>query len=283
MEVGGARADEAVPYILFHSDREIRRLNHQAGIINPITRRILLSAGVGPGMRVLDVGCGAGDVTLLIAEMVGSAGHVVGVDRVPAALAAAERRSAEHSLQNVSFREGDPAKLSFEQPFDAVVGRYVLMFQADPAAMLRGVARHLRPGGTIVFHEPDWDGCRSRPPSPTYDQSCGWIVETFRRTGIETQMGVKLDGAFRAAGLPAPSMHLEAVVGGTEGGFNWSHQVVELVVTMLPEIQSRGVAAAAEVDIDTLEQRIRGEIEAGSVIVSRSEVGAWSRTPRVQP
>ena len=100
----------------------------------------------------------AGDVTLLVAEIVGSAGHVVGSDRVPAALAAAERRSAEHSLQNVSFREGDPAKLTFEQPFDAVVGRYVLMFQADPAAMLRGVARHLRPGGTIVFHEPAWDG-----------------------------------------------------------------------------------------------------------------------------
>jgi SAM-dependent methyltransferase len=279
MEVaGGGRADD-VPYILVHSDREIARLNHQAGIINPITRRILLSAGISPGMRVLDVGCGAGDVTFLVSEMVGSLGQVVGVDRAPAALAAAERRVAAHPLQNVRFREGDPAALSFEQPFDAVIGRYVLMFQADPVAMLRGVACHLRPGGTIVFHEPDWDACRSSPPAPTYDHCCRWIVETFRRSGIETNMGIKLDATFRAAGLAAPSMHLEAIVGGTKGGFDWSHQVVELVVTMLPEIQSQGVATAADVDIESLGRRMQREIEAGSVIVSRSEVGAWSRTP----
>ena len=92
-------------------------------------------------------------------------------------------------------------------------------------------------------------------------------------------MGIKLDAAFRAAGLTAPSMHLEAVVGGTKGGFDWSHQIAELIVTMLPEIQSRGVATAAEVDIETLGQRMQREIEAGSVIVSRSEVGAWSRAP----
>ncbi|TIL22987.1 MAG: class I SAM-dependent methyltransferase [Mesorhizobium sp.] len=280
MEVaGGARADVHVPYILVHSDREIRRLSHQAGIINPITRRILLSAGISAGMRVLDVGCGAGDVTFLVSEMVGSEGQVIGADLAPAALAAAEGRAAANPIQNVSFREGDPAALSFDRPFDAVIGRYVLMFQADAVAMLRGVARHLRPGGTIVFHEPDWDGCRSSPPAPTYDDCCRWIVETFRRSGIETNMGIKLDAAFRAAGLTAPSMHLEAVVGGTKGGFDWSHQTAELIVTMLPEIQSRGVATAAEVDIETLGQRMQLEIEAGSVIVSRSEVGAWSRAP----
>jgi SAM-dependent methyltransferase len=279
MEVRRGGANDAVPYILVHSDREIRRLNQQAGIINPITRRILFSAGIGPGMRVLDVGCGAGDLTFLVSEIVGSEGHVVGTDRAPAALAAANRRAAAHPIQNVSFREGDPAALSFEQPFDAVIGRYVLMFQADPVAMLRGVVRHLRPGGTIVFHESDFDGCRSRPPAPTYDRCCRWIVETFRRSGIETNMGLSLDAAFRAAGLAAPTMHLEAVVGGTEGGLDWSHQVIELVVTMLPEIQNRGVATAAEVDVETLEQRMRREIEAGSVIVSRWEVGAWSRAP----
>ncbi|MBB6408863.1 hypothetical protein [Mesorhizobium sangaii] len=63
---------------------------------------------------------------------------------------------------------------------------------------------------------------------------------------------------------------------GTKGGFEWSHQTAELIVTMLLEIQSRGVATVAEVDIETLGQRMQREIEAGSVIVSRSEVGAWS-------
>lgn len=89
-------------------------------------------------------------------------------------------------------------------------------------------------------------------------------------------MGIKLDAAFRAAGLTALSMHLEAVV-GEPGAVRLV--TAELIVTMLPEIQSRGVATAAEVDIETLGQRMRLEIEAASVIVSRSEVGAWSRAP----
>lgn len=234
-----------VPYILVHSDREIGRLSHQAGIVNPITRRIFLAAGLTSGMRVLDVGCGGGDVTFLVSEIVGNNGQVVGVDRAPAALAAARSRLTSHPIQNVSFREGDPSERNFEQQFDAVVGRYVLIFQTDPAATLRGITRHIRPGGVVVFHEPDWDGSRSKPQAPTYDLCCQWIVETFRRTGIETNMGIKL----RAAGLADPSMHLESVVGGTIGGLAWAHQVAELIFTMQPEIYGRGVPTPAEVDV----------------------------------
>lgn len=269
-------AKQDVPYILAHSDREIRRLKHQADIINPITRRILLAAGIAPGMRVLDVGCGAGDVSLLISDLVGETGHVVGIDRAPAALAAAERQVATHPVKNISFREGDPASLSFEQPFDAAVGRYVLMFQAEPAAMLRAVAHHVRPGGIVAFHEPDWSGVWSTPSSPSYDQCCRWITETFKRSGIETHMGDRLDAVFRAAGLAAPSMRLESVIGGVKGGVDWAHQTFELLVTMCPEVVARGVASELEIKITGLEQRIQSDVEAGSVIVGRSEIGAWA-------
>lgn len=163
-------ASPAGPYVLGHSNREFERLSAQARIIDPITRTMLNQAGVAPGMRVLDVGSGAGDVAFLAAELVGAMGEIVGVDRAAPAVAAARRRAAERPLHNVSFRVGDPSELSFERPFDAVVGRYVLQFQPDPAAMLRNLAVHLRPGGVIVFHELDWEGARSFPPSPTYDR-----------------------------------------------------------------------------------------------------------------
>lgn len=277
MAVAGSPRD-SVPYILVHSDREFRRLKHQADIINPITRRILLFAGISPGMRVLDVGCGAGDVSLLIAELVGETGEVVGVDRAAVAIAAAERRVAAYPARNISFREGDPGSIAFDKPFDAAVGRYVLMFQADPVELLRDAARHVRPGGIVAFHEPDWSGARSQPPSRNYDQSCEWIIETFKRTGIETRMGGKLDAVFQAAGLAAPAMHLESVIGGKTGGRDWAHQTSELMVTMLPEIVNRGVAAAGTIDPATIEAGMMRDIEAGAVIMSRSEIGAWSRT-----
>jgi SAM-dependent methyltransferase len=124
-------------YALGHSDRELDRLRAQARLIDPITRRFFHGAGIIPGMLVLDVGCGAGDVAFLVADLVGDSGEVVGVDRAPNALAAAQARADGQSRRNVSFREGDPAQMAFERPFDAVVGRYVLQFQPDPVAMLR--------------------------------------------------------------------------------------------------------------------------------------------------
>jgi SAM-dependent methyltransferase len=72
-------------YILGHSEREIARLKAQAAELDPITRRFLCEAGIVSGMRVLDVGSGAGDVAFLAAELVGATGEVVGVDLAPAA------------------------------------------------------------------------------------------------------------------------------------------------------------------------------------------------------
>jgi SAM-dependent methyltransferase len=265
-------------YILGHSDRELDRLNKQAHLIDPITRRFLCAAGIVPGMRVLDVGSGAGDVAFLAAELVGAKGEVVGTDRSPSALATARRRADARSLRNVVFREGDPAELKFDRPFDAVIGRYVLMFQREPTAMLRGLAAHARRAGVIFFHEPDWDGVRSFPPAPTYDRCSQWIRETLRLSGAETRMGTKLFSTFIAAGLPAPSMQLETLVGGVANNADPLRLIADLAGTLANAMERLGVATAAEVGLETLAERMISEAAASaSVILGRFEVGAWSR------
>ena len=145
MDSSNRAAQPSHPYVLGHSEHEVERLKAQAQLIDPITKRFFRAAGVGPGMRVLDVGSGAGDVAFLVSDLVGAGGSVVGADRVAAAVQVARTRAATRPLQNVSFVEGDPAELTFKPPFDAVVGRYVLQFQSEPAEMLRRLAANVRP------------------------------------------------------------------------------------------------------------------------------------------
>jgi SAM-dependent methyltransferase len=263
-----------------HTDYELGRLKVQARLIEPITRRWFTEAGIGPGMRVLDVGSGVGDVALLTAGLVGAAGAVVGTDRVAAPLAVASERAASQSLTNVRFIEGDPCEMTFDQPFDAVVGRYVLMYQPDPVATLRGLIEHVKPGGVVVFHEPYRDGVRSYPPVPTYDRCWQFLDDVFRGTDADSIMGIKLHSVFVTAGLPAPTMRMEAVIAGGGACDDHIHFEVDPVRSIMPHIERLGLARAEDLDLDTLAERVREElIESGGVIVGRAEVGAWSAVP----
>jgi ubiquinone/menaquinone biosynthesis C-methylase UbiE len=265
-------------YALGHSARELERLSIQGRVLEPLTRQLFRDAGIGPGMRVLDVGSGAGDVAFLASDLVGDTGEVIGMDRSEVALDVARARAKTHSLHNVSFQEGDPVEATFAQPFDAVVGRLVLMYYADPVTALRRLVKHLRPSGVIAFHEADINAVKSFPSAPTYDRCWQWIAETFRLLGTETRMGMKLYSAFVAAGLPPPSMRLEAFVGSGVDASDWLHVVAELTGTLLPEITRLGVASNDEICIGTLADRLCAEnLASDGVVLSPSLIGAWSR------
>ena len=220
MAVPGDKANRTQEYELGHTDWELKRLANQALVMDPITRRHFQDAGIEAGMRVLDVGSDAGDVAFLVAEMVLSSGEVIGTDRSPTAVTAAQARARQRGLGNVSFQVGDPTALKFDKAFDAVVGRFVLMYSPDPAAMLRALAGHLRPGGIIVFHEASLAGAKSFPPAPIYDRCWALIAETFRKVGTNPNMGLELHTAFLRAGLPAPKMGLQSVIGAASGPQN---------------------------------------------------------------
>jgi ubiquinone/menaquinone biosynthesis C-methylase UbiE len=208
-------------YVLGHSDFELGRLARQERLIGQVTREYLLAAGIEPGMRVLDVGSGTGAVAFIAAELVGPTGEVVGSDLAATAVEAARAGATERSLNNVSFREGNLAEMSFARQFDAVVGRYVLLFQSNAAEMLRELGGAVRPGGVIVFHEPDWSFVRSDPAAPVYDQCQQWVVDVFERVGTSTNMAGKLRRAFVDAGLGPPTMRMRAVIGDAETAGEW--------------------------------------------------------------
>lgn len=268
-------------YILGHSTHELGRLSAQARLYAPFVLSFLRAAGIEEGMRVLDVGCGGGDISVLVAGLVGPTGQVIGVDRSAAAIETATRRAQDLAAQNMRFLVADAsslgAELGAEGPFDAAIGRSVLEFVPDPASMLRTVATLVRPGGAIAFQEADWSGCRALPQVPTFSQCVSWGSEALQRSGADPYIGLKLFTLFTAAGLLPPTLSMQAAVGAGPAHPLYAH-VAGLMRTLLPTVESLGVATASEVDIETLEQRLDDEVvAAGATIAWVALIGAAAR------
>lgn len=264
-------------YILGHSAEERERLIQQAGIFGQITERFLRSAGIAPGMRILDVGCGVGDVTMLCAWLTGTGGEVIGVDRDADALARARERVAGLGLTNVRFVEADYRELPAMEPVDAVVGRAVLMYAADPAAALTSLLPHLRQGGIVAVQEFDYTSLIALPASALLDQLADWWRRTASRAGIELQMGFKLYPAFIAAGLPGPRMEGDTIIGGGPDFVGYPY-LAGVFRSILPLMEKLGIATAEQVDPATLEDRLREAIvTGGGTLALQMIVGAAAR------
>jgi 2-polyprenyl-3-methyl-5-hydroxy-6-metoxy-1,4-benzoquinol methylase/ketosteroid isomerase-like protein len=265
-------------YALGHSDRELERLQVQARLIEPITRRFFFEARHAPGMRVLDLGSGVGDVAFLAAQLVGPTGEVVGIDRSAEALAIARQRAAAAGVANVSFEQTDADEITFERPFDALVGRYVLMFQPDPVATLYNAAKQVSAGGLVVFHEPEWACMRSEPPVASWDRCCEWVVAAMTAKGADMQMGMRLHKTFAAAGLSPPTLRYESVIGAGATSADQVHFTADIAVTLLADIERLGFVDPGAIHPDSFADGLLADVAAAdSIIVGRSEIAAWAR------
>jgi len=268
-------------YVMGRSEDEARRLEERAEFFARPTRLLFADAGITTGMKVLDIGSGPGDVALLAGELVGATGRVVGVDMNPAVVAAARARAQAAGMKHVSFIAGDIREVEVEHDFDAVVGRLVLMYSADPAATLRAALRAVRDDGLAAFYEMNMGGAVvSQPISPLHQLLGRWVSDTFARGGVELAMGTKLHQVFLAAGLEAPRMCTDALIGG---GNAWVERFVSafganMLRSILPLILQYGVATEDEMALDTFDRRYREEVLGqGSVIQWLPCVGAWAR------
>lgn len=263
--------------ILTHTSSELERLIEQARFFGDLTEHVFRLAGIQPGMRLLDIGCGTGDVSILAARLVGPEGEVIGVDKSPVAIEIARQRGKAAGLTNIRFMPADLTEYVPDQPLDGLVGRLVLMYFADPAVLLRRLTEAVRPGGIIVFHELDSTAAKSLPRCDVFETAVARINETFSRAGADVQTGLRLPQIFVEAGLPEPDLLQMARLG--YGPHSPAYfQVTEITRTLLPLMERLGVATAAEVDIDTLAGRLRQEaLERHATLVAPPFVGAWAR------
>jgi SAM-dependent methyltransferase len=242
------------------SPAELERIRRQSARFAPATLRVLRDAGLRPGWRVLDVGCGAGDSTRLVATLVGRTGAVVGVDRDARMLAAA--REGEPAEAPIELIEGDFRTAPLSGPFDAAVGRFILTFQEDMVAALRAVARHVRPGGLLAFVEIDRSPTfPSIPPLPLWQQVGALVGEALTRTGTGRNTGLQLAPAMLEAGLSDVRVQVVDAFLQAPGDRFGSWSLVELLRSMMPTLEEAGIVTAESIGLDTLEERLVAEVE----------------------
>jgi ubiquinone/menaquinone biosynthesis C-methylase UbiE len=132
------------------ADRWARRQAEIDAMMAPFTDALLGAANLGPEgpWRILDVGCGAGETTLLAAQI----GHdVTGLDVSTSLLDLAKARAKKEELGNVDFFLGDASRMFIDPPFDLIMSRFGVMFFDDPPKAFANLARMTKKGGRIVF------------------------------------------------------------------------------------------------------------------------------------
>ena len=272
---------DSTDYVLGHDNHELARLMNQAAFYGELTHELFRLAGISAGMTVVDVGCGAGDVSFLAAAMVGPSGRVLGVDKSPDAIATATARAEQAGLRNVRFEVGEVASLAIDQPVDAIVGRLVLLYMPDPSATLAQLATLVKPGGVLAFQEMDMPAGKTSPPCSLFDDTLASLCETFRRVGCDPQIALRLGPIFERAGLPSPKMIQGARVERGPGNAA-AAQLAQVTRTLLPAMERTGVATLESIDIDTLEARVLEQMLAlDATAISPPLIGAWTRTHRV--
>lgn len=265
----------AKEYVLGHSDRELARLEQQAAFFSDATSDVLTRCGLAPGQKVLDLGCGVGDVSSIAADLVGETGRVVGIDISSDAVALASARLKALGKPQASFEVSSIEAYDGYAGFDAVIGRFILVHSAEPRDLLRQLLPKIRTGASLSFIEMDMSSASAVPPLPLLGRCVGWIVEAYRRSGRNSDTGSSLYAIFRDCGLePKLSGYTRIAGSGELAGIGF---MVESLRSLTPLIVKLGVATTEEIGIDTLGQRLLAEAgDGGHCVFYPRLVGAWA-------
>jgi ubiquinone/menaquinone biosynthesis C-methylase UbiE len=243
----------------------------------PRTSALFDRVELGPGMRCLDLGCGGGDATFLIAQRVGPGGSVTGIDMDEVKLGLAGAAAAAQGLTNVEFRAGNVYEWSEPDSYDFVYCRNVLQHLSRPVDVLREMWAAVKVGGVIVVEDADFDGGFCDPPNDGF----GFWVEAYQRVlerhGGDPLSGRKLHRRFTEAGIPDPDVTVGQRIERTGEAKSLPRSTVEATADA---IVAEGVATAPQVSA-ALASLAEAESDPHTLFGLPRNFQAWTRRAAV--
>jgi ubiquinone/menaquinone biosynthesis C-methylase UbiE len=225
----------------------------------PTTRALFARAGVGPGMRCLDLGCGGGEVSFALAELVAPDGFVVGVDMDDIKLALAREAAVARGSTNVEFRALNVNVWDEPATYDVVFSRYLLQHLSQPIAVLRRMWAAVRPGGVLIVEDADHNGWGCHPANAGFAFFVRTLCEVIGRGGGDPGIGRKLYASFLDAGIPDAHVDL----------FSPLHIADEGKMLALATLEATAAAILAE-----------GLATEDELTTARAELAAFAADPR---
>lgn len=198
-------------YLLGRAENEVARLRRQIETLAPDSRAQLDRIGIKPGERVIDIGCGPGGVLHLLAERVGAAGSVLGIERSPHFVELARRFAADLGLLQVEVRDSDAYDTKLPKgSFDGAHMRLVLVNVPEPGRIVREMVSLVRPGGWVASFEADYLPYCCDPPIEAWTRLLDSYSAYARAQGIDLSVGRRTHSLFKDAGVV--DMRVDAVV-----------------------------------------------------------------------
>jgi SAM-dependent methyltransferase len=278
----GRRLLSAKPYILRGGLIGRERLRILARVMRPGTLALLARVGLPAEGRILDLGCGGGDVTIELARLAGAHASVTGLDFDPVMVELAREEARAAEVSQVAFKVGDlhaPGMLEAAgAPFDVIYSRFLLSHLPDPDSVIERMEEALRPGGLLVIEDVDFAGHFCFPASPAFDRFVDLYRRAARQLGADPDIGPSLPARLIAAGFDDVDLAVAQPASRRAGD---TKRIAALTMEGITETVIGGhLANADEVSTILDDLYILGRDDV-TVMSTARVVQAWGRRKRV--